>query len=359
MLYRSALIVCLSYIVSCAAAQPDGDAKQKRLAILPIISFTPETSLILGVGGFYFIQPSDSVTRLSFANAGALASLNRQWQVSLAVNYFTQAEKWYVQSTLSYNDFPLFFYGIGPTIDIDNREMVSSNNFRFQALLYRQLARKFFAGAGYRYGNVHRLDFGQNGILEALAPTGLMGNYYSGIQACLLVDSRDNQLTSAQGWYINATYFYHHRYLGSEYDFGNTQVDVRHYLKVIERRGDVLAFQLHGSFNHGNVPFTELALVGGDNLMRGYYLGKYRDMNYVAAQAEYRYPLNDWIGLAAFAGIGTLAPTVRALSESIVLPSYGGGLRIKINKKENINLRIDYGRGRDTGNFYFAISEAF
>jgi hypothetical protein len=40
--------------------------------------------------------------------------------------------------------------------------------------------------------------------------------------------------------------------------------------------------------------------------------------------------------------------------------SFGGGLRIALNKSERLNLRIDYGSTKDgTNGLYFQIGEAF
>jgi outer membrane protein assembly factor BamA len=354
--FLSTALLLLSVVV--ALAQPDS-LRRKRLTGFPIIGYNPETSVILGAGGFYGIKPSDSLTRLSFVNGNGLFTFRKQWQVSLGLNYFSREEKYYLQGNVSYNDFPLFFYGIGENINIRERELFSSNNFRFQAMLYRSVREKLFVGGGLRYGNVHRLGFPQNGILEELAPTGLFGNYYAGTQLGVLLDNRDSQLTPGRGWFLNATQFFHHRGLGSEYTFTTYQFDARHYIPISKKRGHVLAFQALGIHNTGDVPFTELALLGGDNAMRGYYLGKYRDKNYWTAQAEYRHRINSWLGVVGFAGLGSIAPTLREFETATILPNYGAGLRIKIIPSENINLRIDYGRGRDTGNFYFGISEAF
>lgn len=344
--------------VPLALAQPDS-LKRKRFTGFPVVGFTPETSVILGAGGFFGITPSDSLRRVSFVNGNGLFTFNKQWQISLGLNYFSCEEKYYLQANVSYNDFPLFFYGIGEGINARERELFSSNNFRFQALLYRAVRGKLFAGVGWRYGNVHRLDFQQNGILEALAPPGLFGNYYSGTQAGVLLDNRDSQLTPTRGWFFNVTQFFHRRGLGSEFNFSTYQLDVRHYFQPFADKPHVLALQALGIHNSGDVPFTELALLGGDNAMRGYYLGKYRDKNYWTAQAEYRHQINSWFGMVGFVGLGSIAPTLAGFSSATLLPNYGAGLRIKIIPSENINLRIDYGRGRDTGNFYFGISEAF
>lgn len=40
-----------------------------------------------------------------------------------------------------------------------------------------------------------------------------------------------------------------------------------------------------------------------------------------------------------------------------ILPNYGIGLRIEF--KHNVNVRIDYGFGKDTAGFLFQFAEAF
>lgn len=350
-------LVCLASVTG-GYGQTDS-ARRKPINIFPIVGYNPETSVIFGAGIFYALRPSDSVNRVSFVNGNGLVTLNRQWQVWSGINYFTRQEKYYIQAGISYNNFPLFFYGIGEDINIRERELFSSNNLRVQALVYRSVYKKLFVGAGFRYGNVHRLDFQQNGILEQLAPVGLFGNYYAGTQVGVLLDNRDSQLTPTRGWLLNATQFVHARVLGSEYDFINYQFDVRHYRKLWKERGHVLAFQVFAIHNVGDVPFTELALLGGDNSMRGYYLGKYRDKNYWTLQVEYRHQVNGWLGFVTFAGMGSIAPTLADFGQATLLPNWGVGARFKLIPRENLNLRIDYGLGRDTGNFYFGISEAF
>ena len=94
--------------------------------------------------------------------------------------------------------------------------------------------------------------------------------------------------------------------------------------------------------------------------MRGYYQGRYRDNRFGAAQGEYRLTIWKWIGATAFGGIGRVAGNMPdSESESILHPTYGAGLRIRIDKKENVNLRFDYARGDHSDGFYVAFGEAF
>ncbi len=107
------------------------------------------------------------------------------------------------------------------------------------------------------------------------------------------------------------------------------------------------------------MPLIELAALGGPELMRGYYDGRYLDRNLVAGQVEYRRPLTGRLGMVVFAGAGQVAPKPTGLRLDRFKPSFGAGIRFKIVKEENLNVRFDYGVGRGTSNYYFNIAEAF
>lgn len=91
--------------------------------------------------------------------------------------------------------------------------------------------------------------------------------------------------------------------------------------------------------------------------MRGYYGGRYIDNNMLSAQLELRQHIFDRIGCALWAGGGGVFSSYDNLRWKNILPNYGIGLRVEI--KHNVNARIDYGFGKGTGGFVFAIGEAF
>jgi hypothetical protein len=100
--------------------------------------------------------------------------------------------------------------------------------------------------------------------------------------------------------------------------------------------------------------------MGGEVKMRGYYLGAYRDHVLVDGQVEYRMPVWKIIGLVGFAGVGRVAPTYEELSIDGFHFSYGAGLRLKVDSKNNINVRFDFGFGPDGINgSYINFTEAF
>jgi len=71
--------------------------------------------------------------------------------------------------------------------------------------------------------------------------------------------------------------------------------------------------------------------------------------------------LHAWkrIGIVGFAGFGDVANEINKFNVSDIKFSYGMGLRIKLIKKEDLSLRIDYGVTPSPGNFYISIAEAF
>ena len=93
--------------------------------------------------------------------------------------------------------------------------------------------------------------------------------------------------------------------------------------------------------------------------MRGYYQGRFRDRNYLTGQVEYRAYLWWRLGAVAFFGIGDVNDKTRNFSIGDFKRSFGFGLRVKFNQAEKVNLRVDYGRGKDTSGIYFGLEEAF
>ena len=100
--------------------------------------------------------------------------------------------------------------------------------------------------------------------------------------------------------------------------------------------------------------------MGGDSKMRGYYEGAYRDNVLLDAQVEYRMPIWKIFGATAWLGTGRVAETYSGLSIDGFRLSYGGGIRFKVDSKNNTNLRLDFGFGPGgLSGTYINFAEAF
>jgi hypothetical protein len=68
------------------------------------------------------------------------------------------------------------------------------------------------------------------------------------------------------------------------------------------------------------------------------------------------------LGAVGFAGIGNVGSRFSDVNFQELIYSYGGGLRLALNRRERLNLRVDYGWriGQVLSNgLYFQLGEAF
>jgi hypothetical protein len=94
--------------------------------------------------------------------------------------------------------------------------------------------------------------------------------------------------------------------------------------------------------------------------MRGYYQGAFRDKVLVDAQVEYRMPIWKIFGVTGWIGAGRVGSSYGDLAIDGFKLSYGGGLRIKVDSKNNTNLRLDFGFGPGgISGTYISFAEAF
>jgi len=113
-------------------------------------------------------------------------------------------------------------------------------------------------------------------------------------------------------------------------------------------------------FTSGDVPLTDLSMIGSPFNLRGYYLGQYRDKNAFYTLIEYRQMINagdetkfkkilSKLGFATWVGMGSIAPDFRNWSE--IMPNFGAGLRIEVQPR--MNFRIDVGHDALSGQTLF------
>ena len=343
------------------SAQADTPYKNTFI-VLPAIGYSPNTSWFFGASGNYLFKPkgADSTTRTSNFNPFLVYTLEKQLLIQCTYTIFLKDEKYIISGDAVYLDFPQIYYGIGNnTLDI-NKENYSYKTFFMKPVFSKKLKGNLFAKVGYEYYNIFNVERKENGLLDLIErPPSYNGGVASGIMLGIGYDSRNNVLNSSKGIFLNFKSAFYPTMLGSGFVFQSYTLDARKYLMPFKNREDVIAFQGYGLFNFGATPFALLAQLGGETLMRGYYRGRYRDNHLLACQAEYRLHVWERFGFVGFAGFGDVANEISKFNINDIKYSYGMGLRIKLVKKELLNLRIDYGITPISRNFYVSIAEAF
>ncbi len=340
------------------------DVTKPQLLVYPTLAFAPETSWEIGLSTLYVYHAKrDTVNRLSEFNAFTFFTLENQFGLWLDHAFYTDKNDWFFLGKLRLQSFPLLYHGIGIESPPDYLAQVNANQIIIEERVLRQVRKDFFVGAKLDYQRFFDVEFvdGTNGVGFPL-PLGNEGSNSVGLGLGVVYDNRHNVLNVRKGFFSELALINYNDIWGSSYNFTSVLSDTRIYRPIGKR--NVFAAQLLGEFNSGEIPFNQLALLGGESIMRGYYLGRFRDNNQIAAQVEYRFlplPLGftDRIGLALFAGAGNTFPDIESLQVNDFVIAGGAGLRFLLFPKKDIWTRLDVAFTNEDVGFYLFIGEAF
>jgi hypothetical protein len=334
------------------------DEDRSGTLLVPLLLYTPETHL--GLGGFFvhfFRLGRSDDSRLSSIAALGIATTRQQFIMEAHPDFYLFADDLHLYGKLEYQRYPDSFWGIGNAAEDAREERYDRERLRFRGSLQYRLYGPLYGGLGSDLMIYRGVYTTVDGIFATQDIPGESGGFTAGLGPTLTFDTRDNTVSPRKGYLLNASFLYFGAPLGSRYDFVKSTLDLRYYIATFPRQ--VLALRFHGEGHGGDVPYYQLALLGGDDLMRGYYLGRYRDEALASFELEYRYPLFWRFSGVAFAGVGAVAGALDELVGVPLRPAVGAGLRFSLNQRERLNLRLDAGVGPGTYGIYFMVGEAF
>jgi len=333
-------------------------AESKWIAY-PTLAYTPETRWEFGVASaLVFYAKKDTTNRLSEAAGFSFITVEGQYGLHFDHALYSHRNKWFALGKLKFQSYPLLYYGIGPDILGDELAIANANFILIRERFLRNIKGHWYTGIEVNYERMTKVSFDW---LEDHQPTtdilGKDGYNNLGLGLGLVYDNRHNVLNVRHGVLSEIGFLYNDPAWGSTNKLRTIFVDNRALFKL--NTNNVLGFQMVGQFSTGEVPFNQLSMIGGETIMRGYYLGKFRDNNLLTLQAEHRwlpFKFSKRFGGAVFASVGSVSPT---LNFNKVLWSAGGGLRVLIFPKRDIFTRLDAGFTPDGVGFYLNIGEAF
>ncbi len=339
------------------------DAASPRFLIYPTIGYAPETSWEFGLSSLYIYYANrDTNNRLSEISGFTFYTVEKQYGFWFDHALYSDHDHWFFLGRLRYQSFPLLFYGVGPDAPAEQLAEVDGNFLLIRERILREIYHSLYLGVQFDYQQLSQVHF-QHADPENPVdiPPGGEGSGNLGIGLGLVYDNRHNVLNVRRGLFSELAFLRYDDKWGSDFSFTTIISDNRIYRPVNKR--DVLAAQLFGQFVvNGQAPFNQLALMGGESLMRGYYYGRFRDNNLIAGQLEYRLlplALSKRFGAAAFMGAGQVYGSGNAFDFSEFLPAGGAGVRFLLFPQKDIWGRIDVAFTREGPGFYFFIGEAF
>ena len=300
---------------------------------------------------------TDTTIRTSDINVLGLYTLRKQLILVLNSTVFFPREDRIARFQASYSYYPDDFWGLGNHVPASNEEGFSQKQWFINPQFLQRVHKNFYLGVTYEFQHTGPVAYQPGGLFDQENITGRHGGITSGIGPILSWDTRNNAYSPDHGFFGELQYVWFPGFLGSDFKFQVFSADVRKFIYLDQK--SVLALQGIAGLTFGNTPFRKLEELGGADMMRGYYGGRYTDKCLMAYQAEYRRFLFWRIGMVAFAATGEVAPTPTLFELNGFHFTYGGGLRFMLSKEEKLNLRVDYGIARGSNAFTVQLREAF
>jgi hypothetical protein len=326
----------------------------------PFAFYSPETSLAFGAGGIISFKLSDKFSsKPSSITASGYYSINNQYDITIQPEVYFDQDKYKVWSKFNYGRIFDFFYGVGNrSPEIENDKYLQENlliQLKIQPKLFDE---RFNLGINYEFRRMNVADQRGNPFLESGSFTGSNSGTTSGFGIAVSWDSRDNIFYPYTGGYYEFSSSNFVEFTGSDFNYSKFVFDFRRFFALPIKH--IIALQTYFMIETGSPPFYDLALLGGDRLMRGYLLGRYRDKAYYVIQSEYRIPNLVWkFGLVFFGGFGDVAPKLSKMEIATLKPTYGFGIRFRFDEVQKLDLRVDLGFGSGTSGVYFSVNQAF
>jgi len=364
------LFLLMSFVLVCACdlyAQKnlmgnDRMNKEHGLVCMPLGFYTPETDFGGGVMFLSYAYPdsNEMTTKPNLIRGAAVYTTNNQMILTLKNERYFNGESNKLFADAMYRDSYSKYYGIGAYAEEKEPEAYYFQNLDLDlGFLWRLSETVYLGPAGtLQYYRIESLE--EAGELEQLCLLEEGRGYQiSGLGMQFTWDRRDHRFYPLQGFYMDARVEYFNNMLGSDSNYWKGKIDYRYFLQIQEKH--VLAFQYYTVLIDQPISLLFMPAMGGPDMMRGYFLGEFRDQCYMAAQVEYRFPVVWRFGAVCFAGLGQVGPSLSEFALDKIEPTAGFGIRFALDKKQNVNFRFDFATNlqRFQPYGYLKISEAF
>lgn len=326
----------------------------------PIITYSSEAGNTFGLAKFnlFHVSKKDTISRPSKLSEVVSFSTKGRVNVSISNDLIFGEDRYMILSFFNYRKTPEYILGIGNDVSLDDVEQVTVNRARFSTTALRRVKKYYYGGFSLDISDYFGIRADSNSFLIRDNVPGRTGGTDIGVGFSGALDSRDNRYNAYNGAFFLTTLMFYPSWLGSRYEFMSLYIDARKYWNPWLKH--VIAVQATTTYSNGDVPFYDLAMLGGEDRMRGYYKGALRDKVLVDAQVEYRMPIWNIFGITTWVATGRVMDKYSSFSLDGLWLSYGGGIRIRVDSKNNTNLRFDMGFGPNgVSGFYFNFAEAF
>jgi len=351
-------LLCLDLRAQNLTPKDSIPKKRRSFFALPVIFYTPETRFGFGASGFTFFNfKSDTLfAPKSTVSLGFAFTQNKQMLFTMPYNLFIKNRSYQLYGELGYNKYFYNFYGVGNDQPKNYVERYGVEFPRLRITALKKIIPHFYAGLRYAYDKFSLFKLDTTAQLVKGTIPGSKGGVVSGLGLVFIYDSRDFVYYPSKGIWTELVIYHDDPATGSSFNYTRIAFD---FCKYFSYKENILALNAYSIYSDSDVPFFQMGALGGQKKMRGFYEGRYRDNNALVFQAEYRRHLFWVLGFTVFGDIGQVAHRYSQFNSTDWKYTYGAGLRLMTDKKQKLNLRIDFAIGNNKMLPYFTVGEAF
>lgn len=332
------------------------DSNRNYLLAIPVLFYGEETKWGVGVSsGYYFTKEGKG--KASNIQGTIVYTQNNQASLTLLPKFYTGNRDFFYSGHFKMDYYPDKFFGIGRNTPDSLEEDYISKDISFLIQRQRVLFDVMMIGFQAQWSYYKTLDLQGGGQLINKSISGSKSFFTSGLGFLLSWDTRDNFFYPSDGEFYKLSLMINSKIFGSNLEYSRLTLDLRNYYPIVAKH--LISLQVYGDFAWGKTPFQFLPAMGGNDILRGYYKGRYRDNVLLVTQLEYRFPIYKWLKGSMFGSTGDVAGDIDEIRLKKFKYSYGFGFRARVNPA-NVHIRFDVGFTPDNKpTFYFTANEAF
>jgi hypothetical protein len=341
-------------------------SKHSSFVIVPVFSSAPETGVEVGGSALYSFYTDTVNKKTHVSNVFGYASVTTKDQTNLTLSsaYWYPGNSIHLSGAVSYLNYPFNFYGIGNATSEASQDRLGEHRFKLNFEVENLVGDYLFlgvVGGGFDY------EFSDSNPASIYHTDPAVQGKHGGPSIfggpSVIFDSRNNNTYTTSGTIVTTYLNLMQGMLSnSDYQGGFFNIEYSGFFSINKQL--VLGLDVQEqSLVGGQSPFYLLPALGSDEMMRGYYNGRFRDRNFLAGQTELRYRVSKRFGIVGFAATGEVFHS--AFDAHDLKPDYGGGVRYFFDVQKGLSIRMDYGVGekrpgesRQQG-LYVALGEAF
>ncbi len=328
---------------------------------LPVIATSPETGFQYGALLLQTLEDEAVEGKQSSIQYVAINSTESQQRLVVRPTLYFMDYKLKLSPIVNYSSFPEKFYGLGNDTQDQNEEDFTSD------YLYLELTGQYNFYSNWHIELTHSIDdreitdFEDDALVDTLLSNGQLNEYkLKSFGYGLIWDTRNSPRYPDKGIYASVK---QEQFDGDSYDYDELTLDLRAFFPIAEKQ--ILATQyLQISQDGDSIPFINLATIGGTDVVRGIFEGRYRAPDMKAAQIEYRKYGYEFFGLdtgfTVFAATGKVdAGNDLPDDDDSLHSAVGFGGHFFFNPEDKTTIRFDLAFSEDESGVYLMIDQAF